>query len=204
MSEDDKTVQAVVDEPKTPAEPGVEGTGARTDGDDLDKLLAEFDDGKPKPAPAAQPEPKAGEATDLKAVLDEVRGLRTERQQETFRKDMDAMVKNVRGDLNPEFFDDTLVESWIDAQARQDRRLLEVFANRHSNPKQFQKVVETLGRGFAKKYGKLPDKQATEDREAVTAAVRGASTKAPPEKAPDLSRLTPAEFEAEKERLFGG
>ena len=204
MSEE-QTTQTAVETTKPPAQPGGAEAGARNDGDDLDKLLAEFDDGsQPKPPPEpAKPEPKPGAADDLKALADEVRGLRTERQRETFRRDMDAAIKDVRGNLDPEFFDDTFVESWMDAQARQDPRLAAAWAQRHDNPKQFAKVKETLGRQFAKKYGKLPDKQATEDREAVTAAVRGASTRVPEGKAPDYSKMSPAEFQAEKDRLFG-
>jgi hypothetical protein len=201
MSED-QTTQTAVDTTKTPAVPGAEVAGARNDGDDLDKLLADFDDSKKAPPEPAKPEP-TGADHDLKAVLDEVRGLRTERQQETFRKDMDTTVKDVRGNLDPEFFDDVFVESWMDAQARQDPRLAQAWANRHANPKQFQKVVDTLGRSFVKKYGNLPDKAATEDRDAVAHAVRGASTKAPPEKAPDFSKMSPGEFQAEKDRMFG-
>ena len=198
-----QTTQTAVDTTKTPAEPGVAADGARTDGDDLDELLSKFDSDTTRPTPEpAKPEP-TGEASDLKAVLDEVRELRTERNKETFRKDMDAMTKTVRGNLDPEFFDDTFMEAWIDKQARDDPRLLQAFGNRHANPKQFQKVVETLGRSFNKRYSKLPDRQATEDREAVTAAVRGASTKAPEGKAPDYSGMNNAEFREAHKRDFG-
>jgi hypothetical protein len=199
----DQTTQAAVDETKAPAAPGAEVDSARKDGDDLDKILAEFDEGT-KPAPAAaKPEPKAGEADDLKAAKDEVLSARDEIRQERFKKDMHSTVMEVRGDLPADFFDDRFVQAWIDARATDDPRLSKAWIERNSNPQQFKRVVGALSREFAKKYGKLPDKQATEDREAVTAAVRGASTKAPEGKAPDLSRLTDTEFVAEKEKLFG-
>lgn len=203
MSEE-TTQQTVVDETNAPATPGAEATSARTDGDDLDKLLAQYDDeNKPKATPEpAKPEQKTGTA-DNDLVLREVRALREERQQENYRRDMDKTIKDVRGNLDPEFFDDTFVEAWMDSQARNDPRLATAWANRSANPKQFAKVVETLGRAFTKRYGKLPDKQATEDREAVTAAVRGASTKAPVGQPPDYAKMSPAEFQAEKDRLFG-
>ena len=200
-----QTTQTAVDTTKTSAEPDVAADSARNDGDELDKLLSEFDSSKTTQPPAtAQPEQNTGAADDLKALTDQVKGLLSETAQVKFRQDMDVTIKNVRGDLDPEFFDDTFVESWMDAQARQDPRLAAAWANRHANPKQFGKVVDTLGRTFVKKYGKLPDKAATEDREAVTAAVRGASTKAPPDTPPDLSKMSNAQFEAEKDRLFGG
>lgn len=199
---DEQTTQTAVDTTNVTAKPVVEVESAR-EGDDLEKVLAEFDNIKAKPAPD-QPKPEpSGTPDDLKALADEVRGLRTERQQETFRRDMDTTIKNVRGELDPEFFDDTFIESWVDSQARKDPRLATAWAGRHSNPQQFQKVVDTLGRSFAKKYSKLPDKNATEDREAVTAAVRGASTKAPEGKAPDFSGMNNAEYREAHKKAYG-
>lgn len=204
MSEATSTTQTAVDTTKAPAVQGATDDSARNDGDDLDKLLAEFDDSKPKAPPEpAKPEPKTGAADDLRALTDEVRGLRSERQQETFRRDMDATIKDVRGNLDPEFFDDTFVESWMDARARQDPRLSTAWNNRHANPKAFAKVKDQLGRDFVKKYGKLPDKQATEDREAVTAAVRGASSRAPEGKPPDFAGMSNAQFREEHKKLYG-
>ena len=95
------------------------------------------------------------------------------------------------------------MEAWLDAQARSDPRLAAAWSQRHANPKQFQKVVTGLSQSFAKKYGKLPDKQATEDREAVTAAVRGASTRAPEGKAPDYSGKSDAEFREDVRKNYG-
>lgn len=201
------TEQPVTDQTKTPAAPGAEGAAdaRNNDGDDLDTLLASFDD-------QTKPKPKSGSDAATAPAREQQSGTATHDPQQThdpvareyiFRQDMDKTIKNVRGDLDAEFFDDTFVESWIDAQARQDPRLHQAWLNRQANPKQFQKVVETLGRNFAKKYSKLPDKGVTEDREAVSNAVRGASTKAPEGKAPDYSRLSNNEFQAEKDRLFG-
>ena len=193
--------QTVVDDTNASAKPDAEVENAR-EGEDFDKLLAEYDE-KSKPSPEPTKPEQTGATDDLKALADEVRGLRTERQKETFRRDMDSTIKNVRGNLDPEFFDDGFIEAWVDAEARKDTRLSVAWAQRHDNPKQFQKVVDMLGRNFVKKYGKLPDKQATEDREAVTAAVRGASTKAPEGKAPDFSGMNNAAFREEHKKLYG-
>lgn len=206
MSED-QSKQPVTDQTKTPVTPGAEGAAdARNDdGDDLDTLLASFDD-------QTKPKPKSGSDAATTPAREQPAGTVTHEPQQTtdpvareyiFRQDMDKTIKNVRGDLDAEFFDDTFVESWIDAQARQDPRLHQAWLNRQANPKQFQKVVETLGRNFSKKYGKLPDKGATEDREAVSNAVRGASTRAPEGQAPDFSRMSNNEFAAAKDRMFG-
>jgi len=124
-------------------------------------------------------------------------------QRYIFRQDMDKTVKSIRGDLDPEMFDDATVRGWINARADDDPRLAQAWVNRHNNPKQFEKVVTQLGRDFQKKFSKMPDKGATEDRDAVTAAVRGASTRAPAGQAPDFSRMTDREFQAEKDKLLG-
>lgn len=201
MSEEN--TQPVVTETNAPAVPGAEAPSARTD-DDLDSLLAQFDESAPKPSEPAKPEPRAAAADDDAAVAaNEVFKARDEIRQDRFKRDMNDTIGKVRGDLPSDFYDDTFMRAWIDARAEGDPRLGTAWAQRHDNPAKFKQVVGALGKEFAKKYGKLPDRQATEDREAVTAAVRGASTRAPEGKAPDYSKLTPAEFQAEKDRMFG-
>jgi hypothetical protein len=116
---------------------------------------------------------------------------------------MSETVKKVRGDLDPDVFSDTLVKAYINARADEDPRLAKAWVDRHANPKAFNRVVEQIGREFRQKLSKLPDKQATEDREAVTAAVRGASTPASPASSPDFGRMSDAEFLKEKDRMFG-
>ena len=194
MSDDDK--QAVVDVADAAPVAAVEAQDARED--DLDALLKQFDETKPEP----KPEPKPDEITP--DAIKRLEGLERTIAEERYRKDMTETLKVVRGDLDPEIFDDTLVEAWIDTQARNDPRLSRAWQERNSNPKQFAKVREQLGKAFAAKFSKLPDKQATEDRETVAAAIRGASTKAPKtddidEKA--VSKMTDAEFEAFKRNL---
>jgi hypothetical protein len=49
----------------------------------------------------------------------------------------------------------------------------------------------------------MPDPSATLDREAVTAAMRSASKVVPEAKPPSYGRLSDAEFQKEKQRLFG-
>lgn len=200
MSEDNQ--QAVVDETNGAATPAPEGTNAR-EGDELDNLLKEFDE-RPSASTPAQPE-KPAETTNTndvntanETVLNEAKFIREQR----FKADMDATIEKVRGDLPKELFDGPLVQAWINAQAEKDPRLAQAWANRHTDPKKFDQVVTALGKQFAR-YGRLPDKAATGDREAVSAAVRGASTSAPAAKVPNYASMTPGEFQAEKDRMFG-
>lgn len=201
MSED-QTTQAAVDETKAPAQPGAEVTSARAD-DDLDTLLAEFDGSKtssPEPAKPATAAPAADDVNDASA---EVLRARDEIRQDRFKRDMNDTIDKVRGDLPADFYDNTFMQAWIDAKASSDPRLATAWVQRNENPQKFKQVIGALGKEFAKKYGKLPDRQATEDREAVTAAVRGSSTRAPEGKAPDYAAMTPGDFQAEKDRMFG-
>ena len=197
---DTTTTQTAVDATKTPAEPGAAVNDAQNNGDELDTLLKEYDNAAaPAAAKTAQPEQVGADTTTKNAPDPEI----AEVKRYIFKQDMDKTVKSIRGDLSPEYFDDSLVKAWIEAQAEADPRLGLAWANRHSNPKQFEKVVGTLGRQFSKQYGKLPDRQATEDRDAVTAAVRGASTRAPEGQPPDFRRMSDAEFAQEKDKMFG-
>ncbi len=201
MSEEKKE-QTAVDATTTPAVPGVTaGQDARNDGDDVDALLNQFKTAVPTetPTPQPKPEPKAAPAaTPLQtdpAVAEVREYLRAQ--------DMGKAVSAVRGDLDSERFDDRIVESWLNVRAREDERIANAWLQRHSNPNGFKKVLATLGREFQKQYGSSPDKQATEDREAVTAAVRGASTRAPEGKAPDYSGMNNAEFREQHKKDFG-
>lgn len=200
-----KDTQTAVDATDATAKPVVEGNDAQTQADDFDTLLSQFDEGEKKPAATTQtqPDPKAGTDNDLKATLEQMKAFVGEAHGLRFRQDMDATIKDVRGDLDPEMFDTDFVESWLDAQARKNPKLATAWTNRHANPKAFEKVKTELGRQFVGKYGKLPDKGLTEDREAVSAAVRGASTKAPEQKPPDYSGMSNAEFREAHKKQYG-
>ena len=200
MTEDTNT-QPVADTANDQVKPGSETSGAR-DTDDLDSLLSEFEQGT-KPSEPVKPEPKPGADNDLKALTEQVRGLMTATAQQQARQDMEKAIKAVRGEFDPNVFDDTLVEAWMDAQARTDPRLASAWQNRAANPKQFDRVLQGLGKNFQKKFSSLPDKNATEDREAVTAAVRGASTKVPEGKAPAFGNMSNAEYRKSVKDQFG-
>lgn len=201
MSEDTPT-QPVVTDANAPAQPGAAVESARNEGDDLDAALKEFDTVSP-PAAAPKPEQTPGTESDLKVLAEQVKGFVSEANAIRFRQDMDKTIADIRGDLDPDLVDNDLVEAWLDTQARKDKRLAQAWTNRNANPKQFDRVKAELGKALRAKFSKMPDRQATEDREAVTAAVRGASTRAPESKPLDFAKLTDAEFQREKDKLFG-
>jgi hypothetical protein len=202
MSEE--TTQAVVEKPDAAATPAVEGSDARDTGDDLETLLKQFDTNvqQDKPAATSKPEQKPGtETIDPKKIADDVRAqIEADNR---FKTDMSSTVKSVRGDLDADRYDDDMVADWIDRQAKNDPRLAQAWRERHSKPQEFAKVTSGLAKKFSDKFGKLPDKAATEDREAVTAAVRGASNRAPEGKAPDYSKSSNHDFKKSVEEQYG-
>lgn len=200
MSEAQAT-QPVVE--KTDVQPGA-GTevtnDARNDGGDLESLLKTYDD-QVKPEPTAKaPEPKADTTTAPQVRSDPAVA---EIQQRFFRQDMNDLVKTVRGDVDPSLADDDLVEAWVDGQARKDPRLQTAWMQRQDNPQQFEKIKAELGKSFAKKFSKLPDRQVSEDREAVSAAVRGSSKPAPDDKPPNFAGLNNRQYADEVEKKYG-
>jgi len=192
---EDTEKQAVVDEqPDDQAVPESEGADAQDDGDDLEAILSEFDSGED-----AKSTPETAADDDTKKKLLELE-QKIEAQQ--FRADMEDVVNKVRGDIPSDVFDDVEVEAWIDAQARRDTRLQKAWSNRHNDPKGFDRVVGGLNKTFAKKFSKLPDQNATEDREAVSQAVRGSSGKAPEGgDVPDFASMNDAEARAAMKKM---
>lgn len=199
-----ETTQAVVDATDTQAVPASEATNART-GDDLDALLDQF---KQDTAPVAAPSPPQTETAppDLKALeakIQSFEGVAKQISDHKFKTDMASTIKDIRGDIGPDVIEDEMVEAWLDSQARKDPRLQKAWFERDNNPQQFKKITAELGKSFAKKVAKMPDRTATEDREAVTAAVRGASTKAPAEAPPNYTRASNSDFRKDVQTKYG-
>jgi hypothetical protein len=211
--------QAVVDDKadENAARSSEAKAGAHDDGDDLEKLLSEYDEANggegsddkkpekasPKSSPEQKPE-KTGELYDMvKSIVDRDNKRETERQQEKFDADMKETVKAVRGEIPAKMASDRLVRAWIDSYAEDNPNLAQAWVNRHKDPKRFAKVVGALGKEFAKEFNRQPDPETTQDKALVADAVRGASTKAPDGKAPEYKSMTDAEFAADTEKKFG-
>jgi hypothetical protein len=92
---------------------------------------------------------------------------------------------------------------WLLAEAQLNPQLLEAWQHRRDSPEHQRHAVSTLKRAFKqmqKSAARMPDPEATEDRAAVTAAVRGSSRSPQPERAPDYSRMTQNELDREWEK----
>lgn len=202
MSEDQNT-QAVVDETKASAQPDVTVDNARDQDADLDTLLKEFETSGAGATTQTQPEQKTGadDETDVAKRLQELESRQkqweAEQNEAKIKQEVDALVANIRGDSN---VSDRIIRGWIDQRARENPKLGDIYFR--GSAKERERLTATMAREFHKEFsGSSVDGRATEDREAVTAAVRGASTKAPEGKAPDYSKMTDAEFAKEKEKL---
>ncbi len=185
------TEQAVVEDANAPAEPGV-AVETRTEQDaDLDALLAEFDQ-KTQPA-APPPEPKVEKPNDF--VSQRVQRI----EQRLLQEDIDEAVKEVFGDLK---VPKRAAIGWLDQAARENEAIQKAFLNKANDPRTWNRFAKALSKEAQKDFAPI-DVGATVDREAVTAAVKGASKPIAAEPAPNLGAMNDAEFAAYTRKNFG-
>lgn len=198
MSEAD--TQHVATTPEPVATPAAEVQSAQQNTSSLDELLSEYNTATtPQPAPqvAAPATPAPEWFTQAKSEID---AWRTQVAQERETKDFAGAIKEVKGDLDvPDF----AVRGWLSEIAEQNPKINEIWNNRQNDPKAAKKLLASLKNDFLKQGSKIKgvDPQATADREAVAAAVRGTSTKAPEPAAPKYGDMSDAEFNALVQKL---
>lgn len=196
--------QAVVDETRVAATPATGVDNAREDVDPLDQLLAEYDQGTKKPDPVTPPENKPTPLPD--DVVQTVRFLESEVRESRREKDERAIsetVASIRGDVPTDVYDDDMIRGWLEVQAVKDPRLAEAFKQKNQNPRGWERVKGELRKALAKKAGSQIDRGATDDRAAMTAAIRGASTRASADPPPNLGRMTDAELRKHTQDNYG-
>lgn len=179
--------EQAVAKPDEVAQPTSETKGAQ---EDLDQILNEFEKGQTTETVTPAPKPP-----EDKVLAQKVEVLERTIAESSYRRDITDVVKNVRGNIDSNRFDDTEVEAWIDAQARKDKRIADAFANRNNNPTGWAKVVKGLGEKFQAKFDNLPSKDLTQEREHIASAVKGASsTKPQAQKSEDFNKMSDKEF----------
>lgn len=200
MSEDENT-QTVVDTSQPVAQPTGADAGARGDGDlDLDALLAQYDDEPAQQQVHTPQRPNGGSDDEIAALRQELATLRGEVVGSRVNADVKAAAAAVRGDLNADQFDDDFMVAFLDGQARKDPRFAVAFAQREANPQAYQRVLKAMGKTFATKYSPKVDHNATEDVNAVAAAVRGASQPASSQGSKNYGAMTDGELRNEAEK----
>lgn len=185
----------------TAAKSGPEGTGARNEDDDLDALLAQYEIGSTDKS--SQPDTKAETKGGEPAADERLARLERELAERNFREEITPIVNTIRGGIPKEVWSDSEIEAWLEGQARDDARIASAWQRRRSDPQTFQKIVGQLGRRFAGKFKSAPDAKATEDRDAVAAAVRGSGNKAPEGQAPAYGGMPNGEFADQVHKAYG-
>lgn len=161
---------SVAEEVKEESQTASETTGAQEES--LDDLLKEFE------SVEETTEQTETESEDRVAKLErELAELRESQQRQQVAGEIASIGAEIRGDLPAEVFDDETMQAWLDARAAKDPRIQKAFINRSNAPTAWKNVVGALARDFQKRAAALPDKQVTEDVDAVAAAVRSASTR---------------------------
>jgi len=200
MGEEDK--QAVATDTDTQVTPVVEETGAPdTQPDDLDTLLAEFNAGTVEPSP----EPQVVTPPDNSDIRSEIEELKQTINRQDQAKECADLAQGVRdaGGLDPVAFDDNVIIGIVDQMAKTDASLRNAWLKTTNDPKARAKLVAGLGHSLGKRFSKSVDQNATSDREAVAAAVRGHSTPAPQTEAPDYTEMSNNEFRDSVKKKYG-
>lgn len=194
--------QAVVDEANAPAQPGAEATSARDDVDDIQTLLNQYEEVEKKKNKSSEPKPEP-KANDYEARIRELAERQNQIEQATWRaqvqRDVEELVGKIRGDSG---VSDKIILGWLDRTVKDDPRIETAYFK--AGPKERARWAETFARDFHKDFSEsIVDKNATEDRSAVTAAVRGASTQAPAAKPLSLGGLSDAEARETIRKEYG-
>lgn len=156
---------------------------------DLDSILNEYE------SKTRQEPPKSD---GLESKVDQIYQVFQQQEQEKTEADINAAVTSVKGDID---IDPDLVRGYLEVTASKDKDFQKAFENRKSNPTQWNKALEKVQGTFNEMFSKI-DRKATEDTQDLVSAVTGSNQSKPrPEEAPDYSKMSNAEFNAEMRKL---
>lgn len=192
MSEADTQTVAPATEPAVL--PAAEVASAQNNVPDLDALLSDFEaQTKPQPAPTVAQPAQPDVVAQLQREVDALKRSQTETRE---RDDITKVIKDLKGDAP---VPDWAVRGWLSTVAEQNPAINNIWNNRDSNPAAAKKLVASLKKQWDAEQAKNKpvDTEATADRLAAAAAVRGTSTKAPEEPKKNYGNLNDAEFKAE-------
>lgn len=191
---------AVADNSQEAPKEGAPADSGAAQEDGLDAILREFD----SQTEPAREEPKATEPktetqidANALAVLEQRLNQQEAREQRReLEKMFDRFTEGVQADA-------VEAEAFIIASAKREPKIERAYMNRANNPKLWNDLESALKRDFQKRWGKKVDKQVTESRDAVSAAVRSASTAAPQKEltAHDIVNASKDEFDDMQRKL---
>ena len=167
----------------------------------LDDLLNEYDsEAEQQAAPEDFGKAEKQEAPRLPPDYDHVRQFAQQYAADQTRKAINETVEGLKAAAeNLKDIDNEVIEGMLQARAARDPRIAQAWALRYQRPGEWKKINKTLAKEFDQKF-RRPDKQITEDRDALRAAVRSGPVESKPE-IPDLNKMSDAEFAAFKASL---
>lgn len=187
---------------------------------DLVDVLAEFDRAVPSPKtaprasteaspPAAATDADKGAAAnaELAELREWAKGIEAERLQAREQADIGWAIGKAKAAISKfvalpaDYAESFMTNRWLmdpAFKAAWDGRYASDEAIRYAD-----RMVERAVQALVKSAETIPDRDATEDRAAVSAAVRGSSYAPPPTKPPDYSRMSNREFGDAVEKQHG-
>lgn len=197
MIEDNK--QAVVEKADPAALPaGDATTGAQEP--TLEQLLDEYDRSVQRPSQQPEPPPQYQPQDQQQAPPIDYAQLQRF-QQKQFMDEVNSAADKIfsaRKDVPQK-----AKIGWLDQMAREIPEAAASWMQRHNNPRQWAKWERYLSKAAESEFGPQVDQGATEDREAVAAAVRGASTKVTAEPPPRFGAMSNSEFRKNVRDQYG-
>lgn len=157
-------------------------------------------------APAPQPEQKPDNtATELAELRQWAEGVQAERESQREQDDIALVIEKAQEHLEGyDILPPDFAERFLTSEYVINPELNAAWRDRYSSEAAMRRCQHAVRGAFTRlreAARKVPDPVATEDREAVAAAVRGRSGPAPLGTPPNYGRMTDGEFQAEKERL---
>lgn len=174
-----------VAKPDDEAKPSSETQGAQ---DDYEALLAEY---TKDTSVETKPEP-ASKDDDTAELLQWARQQRQIEAKNQFNQELNTAVKAVK-ELSEVDLSDRVVKGYLNAIADEDERVKKAWENRSENPEGWKAALKKVAAEIKKETQKV-DAGVTEDREAMTAAVRGVRTETKEDAAPDVQKMSSRDF----------
>jgi hypothetical protein len=166
---------------------------------DLDSLLAQFEVEPPEQEVAA---PKLS-PDDVRSAVQYAKSEQERRAKEGTDKAISEAVKTVKEELGdlPVHLSDRAARGLLEAYAAENPKFTQAFMHRQKNPEAWNKALRAVGKEFRSDFAPV-DRNATDDREAITSAVRAAST--PAQRSadqPNWHQMSDAEFNRRKREM---
>lgn len=160
-------------------------------GDDLDTILKQFE------TVEENPKPEQTETDDI-----DVKSFVRDQMTRQSRADLDSAVAKVK-ELSGLGVSDKIIKATLNGLAADDPRLTRAWQNRHNDPAAWTGVLKGVAKSLRSEFATTIDRDASEDRAAIEAAVRGASTKTPEPDAPNFASMNDTQARAEIEKRYG-